>query len=98
MSDTTPPPASLNEIKTPAGLVSIYSLTLLMAGLGVACYLKNETAINLIIGAIITNAGTVVNYYMGSSRSSQTKDAVIAGQLPTTPAPSGPQPQPMAPK
>ena len=89
MSGTQPAaPAPTPEWRAPAGLVSIYSLTILLVALGVACYLNNATAITLLIGVIATNATTVVNYYMGSSHGSQAKDATIAGQLPTPPPPS----------
>lgn len=82
----TPAPVTIgSEWKTPAGLVGMFSLSLLLVGLSVACYLKDTTAIDLITGAIVANAGQVVNFYMGSSRSSQKKDETIAAQLPTAP-------------
>lgn len=76
-----PAPTASSEWKTPAGIVSVYSLTLMLVALGIACYLKIDNAITILIGAIVANGTTVVNFYMGSSRSSQTKDATIASQL-----------------
>ena len=38
---------------------------------------ENDKAITIMFGSISTLAGAVVNYYFGSSRSSQTKDDTI---------------------
>lgn len=81
--------APATEWKTPAGIIGIYSQTLLLAGLLIACYLKNENAIMMVLGAIVASATTVTNYYMGSSKSSQAKDNTIAAQLPNPPPPTG---------
>lgn len=88
MSDTTTPPVQ----PTPAArrawgapLVSLYSLTLLLAALLFAYIMKNDNLLVLLAGVIATNATSVVNYYVGSSASSQAKDVVISGQLPTPP-------------
>jgi lipopolysaccharide export LptBFGC system permease protein LptF len=69
--------------------VSVYSLTLMLVALAVAWYSKNDGAIQILIGAIVANGTTVVNFYMGSSRSSQKKDETIAAQLPSAPAAGG---------
>lgn len=64
--------------------VSVLSLVVFMAALGVAYWTKNETAMNLMVGAVISNATTVVNFWLGSSQSSSGKDAALA-QITTPP-------------
>lgn len=73
-----PPPAS----PWGAPIVSIYSLTLLLAALIFAYLVKNETLLTALVAVIATNATTVVSFYVGSSASSQSKDSLIARQLP----------------
>lgn len=80
----------MNELKTPAAVISILNILLLIAAVAVAVISKSESAIAGVLGAIIVNATTTVNFYLGSSKSSQTKDETIAGQLP--PAPTSPLP------
>ena len=48
----------------------------------VAYLLKNEQLIIILAGVIATNATSVVNFYVGSSASSQAKDDTISKQLP----------------
>lgn len=69
-------------------VVSIYSLTLMLAALAFSYLIKNDPMMLIIVGAIVANATTSVNFYMGSSVSGQKKDATIASQL--TPAPAAP--------
>lgn len=56
-------------------------------------YIHNDDANrSMIIGAIISNATTIVSFYFGSSDSSRKKDEIIAQSGPattTTLAPSG---------
>lgn len=89
MSDS-PPPVSPPAPKQPrawgAPLVSLYSLTLLLAALVFAYIMKNDNLLVLLAGVVATNATSVVNFYVGSSASSQAKDVTISGQLPTPPA------------
>lgn len=57
--------------------IGIYSLALFLAGLGIAWWTKNDTAFNLLIGAVISNATTVIQYYFGSSSGSTQKTALL---------------------
>jgi hypothetical protein len=68
-----------------APAVSIYALTLVLAALVFSYLTKNEPMMLIVVGAIVAMGTTVVNFYMGSSSSSQKKDATIAGQLTPTP-------------
>jgi hypothetical protein len=65
-----------------APITAVFSLLLLLAGLGVAYLTKDDQAILILLGIIGTNATTAVHYYLGSSRSSQQKDKIISAQLP----------------
>jgi len=56
---------------------------------------KNDTAFNLMIGAVISNVTTVVGYYFGSSSGSAQKTALMgtgAYGAPTPPTASAPTP------
>jgi hypothetical protein len=93
MSGTTPPPAPVPVVpKRPnrwgAPIVSMFSLALLGAALGFAYLEKNENLLVILTGVIATNATMVVGYYVGSSASSQDKDATISAQLPQQPPPT----------
>ena len=83
MSDTTP------AISTPvaawgAPAVSLASMLIFAGAIAVVCLLKdvNPTLIAL-LGVAATNATTVVNFWVGSSSSSQAKDKTIASQAAT---------------
>ena len=58
--------------------VSVLWIGLVGAALFVAFALKNTEMLLLIVGAIIANGTTIVNYWLGSSSGSKRKDAVIA--------------------
>lgn len=62
-------------------IISIVSVILLPVALGVALWLKNENAFLLITGCIITNATTVVNWWVGSSKGSADKSAAQSQQI-----------------
>jgi hypothetical protein len=87
------PPSAIGPPAPAAGVVmiSIVSVILLPVALGVALWLKNENAFLLITGCIITNATTVVNWWVGSSKGSADKSAAqsqqIQAMLPTAPDP-----------
>lgn len=87
MSGTsTPPPAPVsNPPRAGVLITSIWSMALLAAALALAFLTKNDNLLVLLVGVIATNATTVVNFYMGSSASSQAKDATISSQLPPPP-------------
>lgn len=63
MSGTTLPPATPSEPPWAKPSIGIYTLALLLACLGVSWWTKSDTAFNLIVGAVIANASTVINYY-----------------------------------
>lgn len=78
---TTSGPASIPQDKTATIsklAVSILTQLLFLSAFGVAYLLKNDTAINLLVGAVIANATTTVNFWLGSSSGSSSKDATIA--------------------
>lgn len=79
----TPAPAPTHGWGAP--ITSFYSLTLLLAALVFAYITKNDNLMTILAGVIATNATTVVSFYVGSSASSQTKDATISSQLPNPP-------------
>lgn len=83
---TTPgTPAPIDNVATISRLsVSVMSLVVFMVALGISYWTKNDTAMNLMVGAVITNATTVVNYWLGSSQGSSSKDAALA-QITTPP-------------
>lgn len=56
------------------------TLLLFVIALALAVVLKNQSALELLIGAVIANASTVINYYFGSSASSDHKTSLIAQQ------------------
>ena len=82
----TPNQTATNElISTSAGarwgapIISLATLGLLAAALVVnALIFKDQQANTLIIGSVIANATTAVNFWMGSSHGSQKKDALAA--------------------
>lgn len=78
--------------KAPAILSTIAVLTFLAALAGLF-FIRQEiptsvnTLLSLVIGALVTRYGQVFDFWLGSSRSSQKKDAQLAGLLtsPITP-------------
>ena len=77
---TTTPPPTPSEPMWAKPSIGIYALTLFAACLIVAYYSKNETAQNLLIGAVISMATTVSGYYYGSSSGSERKTALLNAQ------------------
>jgi hypothetical protein len=57
-------------------------MALLGAALAFAYLTNNQNMLVVLISVIATNATTVVGFYVGSSASSQAKDATISNQLP----------------
>lgn len=90
MSDTQPttPQATQEPVWAKPG-IGVYSLTLFAAALMVAWWAKSDTALNLMIGAIISNATTVIGYYFGSSSGSAQKTALMQAPAPS-PTPKAP--------
>lgn len=84
-SSTTPTPSvdTVAERWTPLA-VSVQVQIVFVAALIIAWVTKSQ-ALDLLLGGALTNATTVVNYWLGSSSGSKGKDALIAAK--TTPAP-----------
>jgi uncharacterized membrane protein YccC len=61
-------------------LPSLTAMTLIVfvVGLGLAYMLPEQTLFNVALGAAIGMATTSVNFWFGSSKSSQDKDSVLA--------------------
>jgi len=85
-------------------VVSVVALVLAAFALGAALwmYLHDGTQAPLIgaISMLLLKGGSIIDYWLGSSDSSQKKDAVIAGQLPppAPPIPPTPPTPPIAPR
>jgi hypothetical protein len=80
MSGTTPvPEVTLPERLTEYGklVTSVIFGGAFVAALLYAYIAKDETSKELLVGAVISNANTVVQFFLGSSSGSQKKDAVI---------------------
>lgn len=76
------PPEDEPRSKYAAPIVSIFALVIYLVAIGVA-YLQGTrtndfTLLVALCGMAATNAQTAINYWVGSSASSQRKDAVIA--------------------
>ena len=84
MSDTAPPApvvSTTDKVTTISKLtVSVTSQVVFLVALGIAYLTKDSTAISLLVGAAIANSTTVVNFWLGSSAGSSSKDAIIAGK------------------
>ncbi len=95
----TPPPPPEPASSRPVVAVEIVSiaglaLTALALGAALWMYIHDGTQTPLVVGitSLIMKGGTIVDYWLGSSNSSQKKDSVIAGQLPAPPPPIPPTP------
>ena len=77
-------------------IVSVVALILAGLALGAALwmYLHDGTQAPLIgaISMLLLKGGTIIDFWLGSSDSSQKKDAVIASQLAAPPPPIPPTP------
>lgn len=62
--------------------VSAVGEILLAVALLLAWKIGNEQIFNIVVGAIVANGTTIVQYYLGSSASSAKKDEVVANLLP----------------
>ena len=81
MSGSAPPPVAPSaEPYWAKPSIGIYTLVLFLAALAVSWWLKDNTAFDLMIGATIANANTVIGYYFGSSSGSEKKDEIIRQQ------------------
>jgi hypothetical protein len=65
-------------------VVSVLVAAAFFLAYGVAYYTKDQSNISLLTGAVIASFSTVVNFWMGSSASSQKKDDAIAAATPVT--------------
>lgn len=72
----------MSELASLRGIVTIASLILLAVSLAACIVLRDTASFQLLIGAIIANAGAAVNYFLGSSDGSRAKDKIIAASAP----------------
>jgi len=86
--------ANANAAGTPAAAarttwakpsIGVFSFVLFAAALFVTWKYDKEQAFNLLIGAVIANATTVIGYYFGSSSGSAQKTALLATLPPPRP-------------
>lgn len=71
-----------------AVIVSIVAMVIFFGALVIVYVTGNTTQMGIMVGSAVTMAGTVVNFWVGSSSGSQKKDATIAAQAgvpPVTP-------------
>jgi hypothetical protein len=87
-------PASTTEPLWAKPGLGIFSLALFGAGLALSWWYNKEQAFNLMIGAVISNATTVVGYYFGSSSGSANKTAILAARSQPSAPIGSPQPVP----
>ena len=87
-TDTTSPalPERLTEYGTL--VTSIIFGGAFVAALVYAYIAKDTDSKNLLVGAVIANANTVVQFFLGSSRGSQMKDKTIAAIATSNPSPT----------
>lgn len=87
MSESLPtipptPPGTPDRVTTVSKLtVSVVAEITFVVCMSIAWWTKNETAFNLLVGAAISNSTTVVNYWLGGSSGSTSKDATIAAAI-----------------
>ena len=62
--------------------IAIGSLLLFLAMVIVSIVTKNEQALSMLVGSVITMATTAVSYYLGSSAGSDHKTNLLAGAPP----------------
>lgn len=86
-------PSSLITEKTAMAISGGLFFSLFVC-LAAAIWLKNDSLLNAIGYATINCFIMMTGFWFGSSRGSQTKDAVIAGQLAATSPPPAPIPHP----
>ena len=86
MADLAPPidpsPAPASERGFGAPITAIFAMLLMVIAIGGAVWLKMNDVVMVLAGTIGSGFMTVLNYYFGSSRGSQSKDDTIAKQLP----------------
>jgi drug/metabolite transporter (DMT)-like permease len=85
MSETTttpPAPVTMAEPSWAKPSIAFFSLALFAAGLGVAWWAKNDNALAIMLGAVVSNVTTVIQFYYGSSSGSAAKTALLAPTKP----------------
>lgn len=83
---TTPAVTANDSLMSPQVLLGTYGLTIMAAVSAAVVYRGDAAQINLVLGAVFALGGVISNFFFGSSKSSQTKDATIA-QLSGAPPP-----------
>jgi hypothetical protein len=82
---TTPIPPPPREPLWAKPSIGIFSFVLFAAALFVTWKYDKEQAFNLLIGAVIANATTVIGYYFGSSSGSAHKTELLTPPPPRRP-------------
>lgn len=78
-STTTPTAAPTDKVGTYSKLaVSIFAEAIFVAAIVIAYLAKDSTSLTLLMGAVVSMATTVTNFWLGSSQGSSNKDAIIA--------------------
>jgi flagellar basal body-associated protein FliL len=79
---------AVSQKKTRNALMLVAGIVILLAYLGITVALftlpipqGNGQATSILTGAIMTNAGIIVGYYFGSSKSSSDKNEIIKQKL-----------------
>lgn len=82
---TTTPSMSSRVAEWGPLMVSVLTLFVYLAAITIAWWTK-DPSLGILLGVAATNATTVVSFWVGSSKGSQAKDAVIAAQAGAAPA------------
>lgn len=78
-ADEVPPAPNMFNVWG-APLISMFTLVIFLVALVIAYIMKNETLVTAMLGVAAANATTVVNFWLGSSSGSHSKDVMISAQ------------------
>jgi len=83
VSDTATPVAT-DSLWSPQTIVGLVAMAITAGTIGAIFMVGDKPTIAQTVGGVMTLAGTVVGFYFGSSKGSQSKDNLIAASTPTT--------------
>jgi hypothetical protein len=81
---TTPVPQSVDTLWSPQTIVGLFAMTIVAGTIAAIFRVGDPPTIAQTVGGVMTIAGTVIGFYFGSSKGSQSKDAALATSTPTT--------------